>query len=233
MAATDRSPRRVSRTRARHALAVVLTRWGLGSLHSPPSRVFGFDRGTPLDRRFIEEFLGRHAGDIRGRTLEIKDDAYTSRFGAGRTARRDVLDLDARNPAANVIADLNEPGSLPRDTYDCIVVTQVLQFLHPEPAIGNLYGSLRSGGVLLVTTPALAALESAPPDLWRYSAAGLEAVLRAHLPPEATVSAEHHGNAIMAAAFLLGFSAEEMSPRLPSFDDGRCPMVAMAHVRRP
>src|SRR5258708_1276969 len=36
----------------------------------PISTSFGFDRGTPIDRYYIENFLGRNAGDIRGRVLE-------------------------------------------------------------------------------------------------------------------------------------------------------------------
>jgi hypothetical protein len=43
-----------------------------------------------LDRYYIEAFLGRHAADIRGRTLEIGDDTYTLRFG-GRVTQSDVL----------------------------------------------------------------------------------------------------------------------------------------------
>ena len=45
----------------------------------PISRAYGFDRGTPVDRHYIEAFLQRHApspdysaGDIRGRVLEVE-----------------------------------------------------------------------------------------------------------------------------------------------------------------
>jgi hypothetical protein len=34
---------------------------------TPISRLWGSDRGQPIDRRYIENFLKRHAGDIRGR----------------------------------------------------------------------------------------------------------------------------------------------------------------------
>src|SRR5690349_22309374 len=36
----------------------------------PLSQSWGFDRGTPIDRYFIESFLARHADAIRGRVLE-------------------------------------------------------------------------------------------------------------------------------------------------------------------
>src|SRR5262245_54268962 len=59
------------------------TRWRPGALRfgdlrrlSPVSRTFGFDRGLPIDRYYIESFLAEHALDIRGRTLEVADNAY-------------------------------------------------------------------------------------------------------------------------------------------------------------
>ena len=45
------------------------------------STQWGFDRGTPLDRHFIEGFLAANRDAIRGRVLEVKDDTYTRRYG--------------------------------------------------------------------------------------------------------------------------------------------------------
>ena len=64
-----------------------------GDLHrlTPISQCFGFDRGLPVDRYYIERFLARHASEIVGRVLEIGDDTYTRRFGGSRVSRSDVL----------------------------------------------------------------------------------------------------------------------------------------------
>ena len=79
-----------------------------GSLRrtSPISREYGFDRGQPIDRHYIETFLARHAGDVAGRVLEIKDDAYTRRFGGARVAHSDVLCLEGDAPQATLVGDL-------------------------------------------------------------------------------------------------------------------------------
>ena len=53
---------------------------------TPVSTDWGFDRGRPVDRYYIERFLQQHAADIRGHVLEIGDDAYTRRFGGGQVA---------------------------------------------------------------------------------------------------------------------------------------------------
>src|SRR5829696_9316780 len=55
----------------------------LGTLRriTPLSRRWGADRGTPIDRWYIERFLEAHRGDIHGRVLEVKDAGYARRFG--------------------------------------------------------------------------------------------------------------------------------------------------------
>lgn len=45
-----------------------------------------------------------------------------------------MVDIDRDNRAANLLADLNVPGGLPVGSFDCVILTQVLQFLSPETA---------------------------------------------------------------------------------------------------
>ncbi len=73
---------------------------------SPISREFGEDRGQPIDRYYIENFLARRAEDIRGRVLEIKDDSYTRQYGGSRVTRSDVLDVSEDNLRATIVAGL-------------------------------------------------------------------------------------------------------------------------------
>src|SRR5829696_5733833 len=70
-----------------------------GSLRrtAPFSRKWGYDRGTPIDRVYIEEFLARHADDVRGACLEVMNARYTDRFGGARVTRSDVLDINPAN----------------------------------------------------------------------------------------------------------------------------------------
>src|ERR687894_427089 len=61
-------------------------RLDLGDLRrlTPISREYGYDRGTPIDRFYIENFLEEHSSSIRGRVLEISENTYTRRFGGAR-----------------------------------------------------------------------------------------------------------------------------------------------------
>ena len=60
-----------------------------GALRSvtPVSREFGFDRGQPVDRYYIERFLAKCADYIRGRALEVGDDATRARSAAQTSPR--------------------------------------------------------------------------------------------------------------------------------------------------
>src|SRR6266581_3322407 len=71
----------------------------------PTSRKFGFDRGSPIDRYYIESFLACHAVDVHGRVLEVGDDTYARKFGGERVGKVDVIHAAKGNPKATIMAD--------------------------------------------------------------------------------------------------------------------------------
>src|SRR5438132_2000891 len=133
----------------------------LGTLRrtTPLSDGWGKDRGTPIDRVYIEQFLAEHRADVHGRVLEVKDNRYTTRFGSGVT-RRDVLDVDATNRHATIVADLAAADAVPPDQFDCFILTQTLQYIFDlEPALRHVCRVLRPGGVLLATVPSISRVD--------------------------------------------------------------------------
>ena len=116
----------------------------LGTLRRtrPLSDDFGYDRGNPVDRYYIERFLAQHRSHITGRVLEVKEPIYTERFG-DRVTRSDVLDLDASNPRATFVADLAADDGLPADTFNCFILTQTLQ-VHLSSRCGDSTGASRA-----------------------------------------------------------------------------------------
>src|SRR5215510_14713951 len=127
---------------------------------SPFSRCWGLDRGTPVDRYYLERFLADNAGDIRGRVLEIGDNAYTLRFGGGQVGQSDILHVDASNPRATFVGDLARLDVLPESVFDCIVLTQTLHLVYDmQAAVATLHRALKPGGVLLLTTPGISQLD--------------------------------------------------------------------------
>ena len=101
----SRIKRRVRRViRNDQWIPVGSVRWGDFRRQQPICANFGYSRGSPVDRHYIESFIASHSEDVSGRVLEIKDAGYTRRFGGSRVERSDVLDINTANPAATASA---------------------------------------------------------------------------------------------------------------------------------
>jgi SAM-dependent methyltransferase len=192
-------------------------RVNLGDLRrlSPISPVWGLDRGQPLDRYYIEAFLERHRLDIRGRVLEVKDAGYTRRFGEDRVAVADVVDIDATNPQATIVADLTQADHLAADTYDCCILTQALGVIYDaRAALATAYRLLKRGGVLLCTLPAAGRISYEGPgldgDFWRFTEASTRRLFAEVMPIDA-FDVTGFGNVLACTAFLYGLAPHELS----------------------
>jgi SAM-dependent methyltransferase len=188
---------------------------GIPTRTEPLSRHWGFDRGLPIDRHYIEGFLQRQAGDIRGRVLEIGDDSYTRRFGGDRVTARDVLNVDPGYPGTTIVADLNDGQQIPSDRFDCVILTQTLQLIYDvRTAIRTLYRILRPGGAVLATVPGISRIsheEWAGSWYWGFSTFSAKRLFEESFP-SGSVAVESHGNVLAASAFLYGMAVEEMRP---------------------
>jgi hypothetical protein len=215
---------------ARQRLRRLLRPALLGSLRrtAPLSGEWGFDRGMPVDRYYIERFLQQHAADIRGRVLEVKDSAYSNRFGI--PARTDVLDINPANPHATVVADLAAADHVPGEQFDCFILTQTLQLIYDvHAAIGHAHRLLRPGGTLLVTVPSTSRL--AEPDYWRFTPAVCERLFGDVFGRE-NVAVTGHGNVLTNVAFLEGMAWQELSQReLDAYDELFPMLVTVRAVR--
>jgi SAM-dependent methyltransferase len=187
-----------------------------GSLRrvTPISAVFGLDRGTAVDRYYIENFLARHAFDIHGRVLEIADRAYTTRFGGDRVAQSDVLHVQEGNPKATIVADLTCDNHIAPDSFDCIILTQTLQFIYDvRAAVSTLHRILRPGGVLLATIPGISQISRYDMkrwgEYWRFTTLSAQRLFAEAFGPM-NVSVEAHGNVLVASAFLYGLTVEDL-----------------------
>jgi len=181
---------------------------------TPLSRKWGKDRGRPVDRYYIENFLERNRLDVAGKVLEIGDNAYTLRFGAERVAHSDVLHVDEGHPGATIIGDITEADHIPSDEYDCVVFTQTLQLIFDSgAAIRTLHRILRPGGVLLCTFPGITHTGDRQwGESWYWSFTTKSArVLFERNFPDSTVAIESHGNVLAAAAFLYGMADVELT----------------------
>jgi len=201
-------------------------RWASMRRTVPLSR-WGFDRGTPIDRWYIECFLDSHRERVRGRTLEVLEDLYASRLGADTV---EIVDIDASNPAATIVGDLCAADTLPEASFDAIVLTQTLQFLpDPRRALRHLVTALRPGATMLITVPAVSRVADGS-DRWRWTPLGLDE-LSSGL--DCSTSVFGVGNSLACRAFLMGLAAEDLSRAVLDIEDPAFPVIVAARLDKP
>lgn len=199
---------------------------------NPISSKFGYDRGTPIDRYYIECFLERVRRDIRGKCLEVTDNAYTKRFGGDRVTESHVVDIDPSNTSATICADLRNMVSVPGDMFDTVIATHTFGVIDDfEAAIRECARVLKPGGVLIATVSSLGV--AAVPDLayWRFTKASARYVFGKYFERE-TLEVTSYGNVLSGQAFWVGLSAEELTRRELTKCDDRYPVIISIRARK-
>jgi SAM-dependent methyltransferase len=203
----------------------------------PVSRDFGFDRGKPVDRFYIERFLARESASIRGTVLEIEHDVYTRRFGGSDVTSCDILYRQAGLPTATIVADLTDAPDIPSERFDCIILIHTLQYIFDaSAALSTCRRILKPGGTLLIAAPFIG--QYSPGDrekwgeYWRFSRMALGRLLAAVFG-DGNIRINAYGNALAATAFLHGIAAEELSPRELDVYDPDYDVIVTAVARKP
>ena len=212
--------------------------WGDLRRTDPISREWGYDRGEPVDRRYIERFLADHSSDVRGVVLEVQEDDFTRRFGGPRVLRSDVVDLEDTNDRATIHADLRSAPHVPSEAYDCVILTQTLHVIDDMHAVvREVHRMLKPGGAVLATLPCASRVcreYGERGDLWRMTPDGARVLFESAFDPEAVEEASY-GNVLTNVAFLEGLSGSELEPGEFEKTDPFFPMLVgiRATKRRP
>jgi len=198
-------------------------RWGSLRRLTPVSRLFGCDRGQPIDRYYIERFLSGQQLDIKGCVLEIGDDTYTKKFGGARITKSEVLHIAEGNPKATIVADLTRADHIPSGIFDCIICTQTLQFIYDVPAATRtLHRILKPGGVLLATFSGISQISRYDMDrwgdYWRFTDASARQLFSEAFGL-ANVTITTHGNVLVACSYLHGLGAQDLEQSEVEYDD--------------
>jgi len=192
---------------------------------TPISKEFGFDRGTPVDRYYIEKFLYNNRRYIKGRILEIAQDWYASHYAKlnETTSEQPIVETlhyDGSEDEVTIIGDLTTPETLPENRYDCFICTQTYNFIFDvAKALEGSYRLLKDGGVLLATVAGISQVSRDDMnrwgDYWRFTNKSLELLFQK--TKFSKVETVPMGNVMAACAFLQGMALEEL-PRKEFMD---------------
>jgi len=194
----------------------------------PVSDFYGDDRGTPVDRYYIDGFINDNRHRIRGRVLEVAENTYSRQYGSGLDSM-DVLHYEQGTPGATLIGDLSSPGTLPEDRFDCFICTQTIHVIYNYmDAIRGARRLLRPGGVLLCTLSGIAQVSRYDMDrwgdYWRFTTLSAQRSF-GEVFGLSNVAVDYGGNCYAAINFLRGIALEELDRKKLTVKDPNYPIV--------
>lgn len=190
----------------------------------PISNVFGFDRGTPIDRIYTDDFLQKNCKDIKGIVCEIAESTYTKRWGGGQVSKSEILHFTSDNANATIVGDLTQYHLLAQNYLDCFICTVTLNFIYDyKEAIKGIHSMLKPGGVALITVAGLIQISRYDYDRWgdyhRFTDMGIKKDFEEIFTGNNNVEVFSYGNVLAAIAELQGISAEELTKEELFYND--------------
>lgn len=201
----------------------------------PVSRQFGTERGTPVDRYYIEKFLEEHRHLVKGDVLEIEDNTYSLRYGEGRLTRSIVMDVE--NGGGDVLKGNLETGDGIRDELaDCFILTQTLMYLFDlKSAVHNIGRLLKKDGTVLVTCSGISQNSRRCMDdygcCFNFNVDGLRKIFLQE-PGLEVVEAGSYGNVKTVMAHIGGLCREDLDAGDFLENDKYYPLIVYAVVKK-
>jgi SAM-dependent methyltransferase len=201
----------------------------------PFSKEFGYDRGGPVDRYYIENFLLEESPCIKGTVLEIGDNEYTMKFGGEKVIKSDILHVHADNPKATFVGDLADAPNLPDNHFDCIVLTQTLHLIYDfKAALKTCHRVLKPGGVLLLTVPGITHIDRGEwreTWFWAFTQKSMSKLISETFP-KGKAEIKALGNVFASTSFLYGVGLPEVPKKMLDVQDPHYQVIITAKATK-
>lgn len=202
----------------------------------PLSRQFGTERGTPVDRYYIDEFLRQHSGLIHGDVLEIEDNMYTIRFGEDRVTRSIIMDVDAGNDDISIKGNLETGEGIRDEIADCFILTQTLMYIFDlKSAAHHINRILKAGGTALITCSGISQNSIRCMDhygcYFNFNKDVFPQMFREETALQ-VVETGSYGNVKTVSAHLNGLCCEDLEEKDFIPNDKYYPLIVYAVVRK-
>ena len=120
------------------------------------SEQFATERGTPIDRFYIDDFLRDNSNYIIGTVLEIEDNIYTMKYGGNKVKKTLIMDVDSKDEKIDFNCNLESGEGIQEAIADCFICTQTLMYIYDlNSAAKNILRLLKPGGIALITCSGL------------------------------------------------------------------------------
>lgn len=183
---------------------------------NPLNRTFGFSRGMPIDRYYIEKFLDENKNLIFGDVLEIAENTYTFKYGGDKVRKSHILYInDDDNIKKDIVGNFETGEGIEEEMMDCIILTQILPFIYnTQKAIKNIYKMLKEHGTALITVNGISQISRYDMDrwghYWNFTDMSMQRLLETVVPKD-NIKIQTFGNVKAATALLYGLAVEDMA----------------------
>ncbi len=200
----------------------------------PVSKRFGQERGTAIDRFYIERFLADHKKNIKGTVMEIAEKRYITMF-PDNISEAVVLHVNGWGEGV-VKGNLATGEGIEENRIDCMICTQTIQFIYDiHNVVKNIYKLLKPGGAVMLTASAISQISLYDyknwGEYWRFTDQSMKKLL-AEVFDESQIEVYSYGNMKAAMAFLFGVCQEEMNLADLEYYDEQFPMIVAAIARK-
>ena len=189
---------------------------------------WGYRRGTPVGRVYIDMFLNKYRECIRGDIMEVAETTYSERFcQKNDTTSFTAIHVEKKEGCRQ--ANLETGEGFYKEEFDTMIITQTLAYIYNlNEVINTIYRSLKQGGHCFVTVTDIGHMGSIETEkygaFWGFHRAGI-AKLFTEVFGENNVMIESYGNLKTVVAQLYGICAEDLDKKIINKKDDRYPMI--------
>lgn len=200
----------------------------------PVSKRFGLERGTAIDRFYIEKFLADYRENIKGTVMEIAENRYTEMFFEN-VSESVILHVNGWGDGV-IKGNLATGEGIEENRIDCLICTQTIQMIYDiHSVVRNIFKLLKPGGTVMLTASAIAQLSLYDyknwGEYWRFTDQSMRNLLSETFK-EDQIEVYTYGNMKAAIAFMFGLCQEDMNPADLEYQDEQFPMIIAAIARK-
>lgn len=200
----------------------------------PYSRKMGWERGTPIDRIYIERFLKKHEKYICGTVMEIAEDTYSKKYG-NDLEKVVIFTADEKATGQVIIGDLQSGAGVHEGIADCFILTQTLPFIYDvQASCENIVRSLKPGGYALITVRGISTIsqydEQRWGDYWGFTRQSLKKLF--DMDNVEIIDLVQYGNMKTAIGFMCGLAYEDLDEQDFAEDDELYPVFLGIAIRK-
>jgi hypothetical protein len=169
---------------------------------------YGYSRGTPIDRYYLNRFIEEIRDEVTGNTLEIGGAKQNQQlYGFSRANPYRALDMKAKT-GVDIVGDVHNPDLCRNNSLDSIIIFNVLEHCErPWVVVDNIHNWLKERGKVFCMVPTAQRIHGAPNDFWRI----LPDAMGTLFSKFSALKLLSYGNPITTISSLMGIAAEELS----------------------